>query len=163
MGSFDRQAVIEEFVQFFQRRNAQLGRVVARQAKLPLRRGMSGILSAVAEQPRSITQLADREGLAQPTVTRMIARLESLDLVERTRRTDDRRVVMIQITPEGVRVLEDLRSRYREVLRAELTSLSDEELKALETASDVLQRLIETLQEKARAETNEARAKATAK
>jgi DNA-binding MarR family transcriptional regulator len=145
----DRKAVIEEVVRWLPQRNSQLGRLLAREAKLPLRRGMASILTALGEQPRSITQLAEREGLAQPTVTRMIARLESIGLVERARRPEDRRIVMVQITPEGRKILNEMRARYRAVLRAELASFSDAELDALVLASRALQRLIETMQSKA--------------
>jgi DNA-binding MarR family transcriptional regulator len=138
--------MIEEIVQLLPQRNSQLGRLLTRQAKLPLRRGMASILTALGQQPRSITQLADREGLSQPTVTRMIARLEAVGLVERKRQTDDRRVVMVHITPAGRETFNELRARYRAVMREELASFTDDELEALVTASRVLQQLIEQLQ-----------------
>jgi DNA-binding MarR family transcriptional regulator len=140
---------IEEIVRLLPQRNNQLVRLLTRAARLPLPRGMASLLTAVAEQPRSITQLADGEGLAQPTVTRMIARLESIGLVERSREARDRRIVTVTITPAGRRMLNELRARYRAVFREELADSDDEELEVLVNASRALQRLIDAMQAKA--------------
>jgi DNA-binding MarR family transcriptional regulator len=142
----ERGSAIEEIVRHLPRRNGQLARLLARHARSTLPRGMASILGAVDGAPRSITQLAEREGLAQPTVTRMVGRLHALGLVERLRDPADRRVVLVQLTPAGKAELRRLRARYRAVLRRYLSELGPGELAELGRASEALQRLIDALQ-----------------
>ncbi|HUG19503.1 MAG TPA: MarR family transcriptional regulator [Planctomycetaceae bacterium] len=44
-----------------------------------------------------------------PDMTRLLDRLEQRDLLSRTRRPDNRRVVEVCITPQGLKLLEELR------------------------------------------------------
>ncbi len=61
-------------------------------------------------RPRGLPTLAiiDRMIERTPGITRMIDRLESKGLVNRTRRTDDRRCVDCSITPKGLALLRRL-------------------------------------------------------
>jgi DNA-binding MarR family transcriptional regulator len=102
-----------------------------------------GILSA---GPRRITELAELEGLAQPTMTLLVRRLESRGWVARDGLPEDRRVVIVSITEAGEAVFEGFRSQFRAALRADLEVLSDEQLTALLAATDALGSLVETLQ-----------------
>jgi DNA-binding MarR family transcriptional regulator len=127
------------------RHNTQLARLLYRQVGGPIPRGMAMLLAALDEQPQRITRLAAREGLAQPTVTRMIARLEKLGLATRSPDPDDRRVVVVSITASGKRELTQLRDRYHEVLRASLLQMDDSEIDALARGAEALQALIEVI------------------
>src|SRR4051794_25340872 len=112
----DRPARIGELARLLPRRNALLARLLAREAGNPLPRGMASLLGALDEEPRQITRLAEREGLAQPTVTRMVERLEALGLVTRERDAADGRAVVVRLTPAGAQELASLRTRYAAVL-----------------------------------------------
>ncbi|MGH8879376.1 MAG: MarR family winged helix-turn-helix transcriptional regulator [Stackebrandtia sp.] len=68
-------------------------------------------------------ELAAAIGLATPTVTRTTARMEKTGLVKRTAHPTDRRLVCVNLTPEG--------QRLREVLNAEVSRLSDRALSGL--------------------------------
>src|SRR3569833_1374387 len=56
---------------------------------------------------RGVTAVADRAGLAQPTVTRALAALERRCLVLRAPHVSDGRTTSLALTPEGKAVLED--------------------------------------------------------
>jgi DNA-binding MarR family transcriptional regulator len=142
-------AAIERLLGTLPRQNTQLVRLLYRQSGTLIPRGMAGLLAAVAEKPQRITDLAAREGLAQPTVTRMIARLESQGLVRRRRDQDDRRAVVVTVTPHGGRELAKLRLRYAEILRASLAELEESEIEALVAGASALEALIGVLQRRA--------------
>jgi DNA-binding MarR family transcriptional regulator len=107
---------------------------------------MAQILASVEDGPRTVTQLAEQEGVAQPTVTNIIMRLEKLGLAARRRGADDGRKVLVEMTPAGRKRLKDMRARHSLALRTQLEELSEKELRELVQASNAIQRLIERLQ-----------------
>ena len=62
---------------------------------------MRSVLFALSAEPLRISQVAQQEGIGQSAATRMVARLEALDLVRRERGAVDRRVVMVSLTARG--------------------------------------------------------------
>src|SRR4051794_6704716 len=54
------------------------------------------------------TEIADRMITRVPDITRLVDRLEASKLVERSRTPEDRRVVIVRITPKGLQALSDL-------------------------------------------------------
>jgi DNA-binding MarR family transcriptional regulator len=142
----DREALFDELVQFFPQRAGRFSRVLTRAAHSGFPRGMAQILASVEDGPRAVTQLAEQEGLAQPTVTNMVVRLERLGLVTRERAPHDGRVVLVEMTDAGRKELSDQRARHSLALRRQIEALPDRELRELVRASDALQRLIERLQ-----------------
>lgn len=86
------------------------------------------------EGARRLTSLAVDEGVAQPSMTQLIQRLERQGLVERDRDPDDRRVVWVSISADGRRLLAD-RRRSRAAQMAELLArLGPQEEEALSAA-----------------------------
>src|SRR6478609_3006301 len=118
--SEDRDTAIAEIAQLLPARNGQLGRLLWRHAKGPLHRGMASVLATLGNGPETIGRLAEREGVAQPTLTRMVERLEGEGFVSRERSADDARIVVVSLTPAGQRELDELRKRYLAVLRDRL-------------------------------------------
>lgn len=55
--------------------------------------------------PMTAGELVERTGLASPSVTALIDRLESKGLARRVRDTTDRRRVIVELVPEGIRSL----------------------------------------------------------
>ena len=104
------------------------------------------VLSGIADGPLRITDLAALEGLAQPTTTLLVKRLEEQGLVRRERQTDDQRVVLVWLTDAGGTALENARAVAAAGLRGHLDSMPDQQLKALADATDALAELITTLQ-----------------
>src|SRR5207237_182656 len=74
------------------------------------------VLPVPSERPRRITERAAREGVTQPAITLLVNRLENRDLVLRTPDPLDRRAVLVDLTPAGHELLEQLRAEYRALL-----------------------------------------------
>jgi DNA-binding MarR family transcriptional regulator len=105
-----------------------------------------GVLSILSEGSRRITELAELEGVAQPTMTLLVKRLEEHGWVSRGALPEDGRVAVISITEAGSATLEAFRARFFAVLRADLEDLSEEELAALSSATEALGSFVDKLQ-----------------
>src|SRR5882724_12080851 len=128
-------------------RAALLTRLLLRQVDADLSRTELGLLRTLSDGPRRITELAELEGLAQPTTTIMIKKLEQEGLVQRERRSDDGRVVLVDLTESGRVALEDYRERVREALGAYVAEISDEQVDQLAAATETLAQLVTLLQQ----------------
>jgi len=121
-------------------------RLLLRRTRSRVSRSEAGVLAAVRGGPRRITELAEIEGVAQPTMTLLVKRLEERGWIARERDPDDGRVVLVSLTEAGVTAIEELRADYRGALREHMLAMSDEEVAALVTATTALQTLNEALQ-----------------
>jgi len=81
--------------------------------------------------PCRLTTLAAREGVTQPAMTQLIARMEQAGLVERTADPDDGRVVRVQITDAGRDLLGGRRAARAERIAGLLAMLSPADRDAL--------------------------------
>jgi DNA-binding MarR family transcriptional regulator len=127
-------------------RAALLTRLLVRQLGAELTRTEIGLLRTLEGGSRRITELAELEGLAQPTITILMNQLEEKGLVTRTRQSGDGRVVLVNLTKSGRVALEDYRRRARAVLGEYLAEISDERVEALATATETLGQLVDVLQ-----------------
>lgn len=93
--------------------------------------------------PLTLGELSGVERVRPPTMTRIVAGLEELQLVLRERDVHDRRVARVRLTPLGQRYVQRSRTRKNAYLAARLRSLSAEELEVLDRASAILDRVIE--------------------
>jgi DNA-binding MarR family transcriptional regulator len=110
------------------------------------RTGLSGArlsaLSVVAYGgPLTVGDLARRERVAAPTISRIVEALVQDGLLAREARPGDRRVVELVATTKGRRVMEQGRARRILRLAGELRALPAGELAALEKAVGILERL----------------------
>lgn len=126
---------------------ALVTRLLVRELDGELSRTEAGLLRTLGDGPRRITELADLEGLAQPTMTILVKQLEARGLVMRERRSDDGRVVLVNLTEAGSVALEDYRARASIALGAYLSEIPDERLEALAAATEALARLVAVLQD----------------
>ena len=90
-----------------------------------------------------VRELAARERVSPPAMSKHVDRLQRDGLVTRTQSETDRRRVGLRLTDEGQRVLRRVRSRRTALLVSRLESLSNAELAALEAAIDPLARLLD--------------------
>ena len=125
-----------------------LTRLLMRQLGGELSRTEVGLLSTLSDGPRRITELAELEGLAQPTMTCMVKQLEQRGLVRRDRQPDDGRVVLVDLTNSGGIALEGYRARARGILGAYLAEIPDEQVEALADATEALAQLVALLQQR---------------
>jgi DNA-binding MarR family transcriptional regulator len=72
------------------------------------------LASLAGGEPIPFGQLAEVAVLKQPTVTRMLDRMEAKRQVERLAHDGDRRVTLVRITPAGNRTVERLIALARE-------------------------------------------------
>ena len=91
--------------------------------------------------PRRLTSLAELEGVTQPAMTQIVARLQEAGLASRAADPDDGRVVLVSITPEGRAELDRRRAARGGRLTGMLAELSDEERAALKAALPVIETL----------------------
>jgi DNA-binding MarR family transcriptional regulator len=102
-------AAIESALHSLARRlgRARLKDYIARQAGEDIDQAGIAVLYALHTETVSlrITDLAARLGIDPPAVTRKAQQLERLGLVSRARDADDARASLLQLTPEGRRVL----------------------------------------------------------
>jgi DNA-binding MarR family transcriptional regulator len=89
-----------------------------------------------------VRELAARERISPPAMTKHVDRLERDGLVARTPDADDRRRVGLTLTDEGQRLLRRVRSRRTAWLAKRLSGLTGEELAAVEAAVVPLTRLL---------------------
>jgi DNA-binding MarR family transcriptional regulator len=93
--------------------------------------------------PLTPSELAAREGIQRPTVTRIIARLEERGLLQRTRDPQDGRSSLVALAPEGRDLLARGRTRKDAYLARRLRELDAADRAALERAAAILERLLE--------------------
>jgi DNA-binding MarR family transcriptional regulator len=144
--STERSRAIDEVASELVPAAALLTRLLIRRAAPGMSRSEAGLLSALNAGPRRITELADLEGHAQPTVTLLIKRMEERGWVTRERDPDDGRAVVVSLTGGGAAAIEGVRARYRSALRDRLATMTDAEIAALTAATAALSTLIDTLQ-----------------
>jgi DNA-binding MarR family transcriptional regulator len=93
--------------------------------------------------PLAPSELAARERITRPTVTRILERLERAGLVERARDPADGRCSIVSATDQGRSLLRRLRRRKTAYLATRLRRLPAEDVTALTRAADVLERILE--------------------
>ena len=80
-----------------------------REAGVSLDRALFPLLVVIERKgPLGVVELAALMGRDYTTVSRQVAKLESLGLVERQAKPDDRRVSILKVTAEGMRISERL-------------------------------------------------------
>jgi DNA-binding MarR family transcriptional regulator len=92
--------------------------------------------------PSRLTWLAVREGVTQPAMTQLIARLEDAGLVDRAADPADGRVVQVRITADGRAMLASRRAARAERLAGLLDRLSAGEREALAAALPAMDALV---------------------
>jgi DNA-binding MarR family transcriptional regulator len=103
---------------------------------------LSALSVVVFAGPLQIGELAAAEGVAAPTMTRLVDGLERDGLVVRTPDPDDGRAVRVRATSKGNRVLQRGRARRVETLARGLRSLTREELDTVARGVDALERML---------------------
>src|ERR687885_2484043 len=90
-----------------------------------------------------VRELAARERMSVPGMSKFVARLEEAGLIERREVGGDRRRVGLHVTPAGLGVLRSVKSKRTAWLAARLGALDDEQLAALDAAVEPLSLLLE--------------------
>lgn len=86
-------------------------------------------------------ELARKEHVQPPSMTRIVAMLESKGLVHRDPHPGDRRQVVVRQTEQAETMLEESRARRNAFLAELMATLSEEERAVLREAAPVLEKL----------------------
>jgi DNA-binding MarR family transcriptional regulator len=92
--------------------------------------------------PLTPSELADRERVQRPTVTRVLARLELAGLVQRAADPQDRRSSLVSISGDGRALLQAARARKDAYLSRRIDALETSDREALERAAAILERML---------------------
>ena len=93
--------------------------------------------------PVTPSEVAEIERIKRPTATRIVARLETVGLVDRAADPSDGRVSLVTASRKGRALLRRLRTRKNAYLARRMRDLDPEDLAALERAAAVLERIQE--------------------
>jgi DNA-binding MarR family transcriptional regulator len=124
----------------------QLNRQLRREAHpLGVTGGQVALLDSIRRTPGiGVRELAARERISPAGMSGHVRRLERAGLVRRTTGAGgDRRRVGLELTPEALQVLRQVRSRRTAWLAARLKKLQPEQLAAIEASVEPLAALLE--------------------
>lgn len=122
----------------------QLNRWATRHADMPIPLAQGRLLGLInAIGPARIGELADADRCSQPTMTAQVQRMESVGWVLREHDPRDARACVISLTDSGREMLQRVRAGRREVLGTVFTTLTPEEMAAVERATETIEMLVE--------------------
>ncbi len=103
---------------------------------------LSTLVSISQFGPLRLGELAAREAVSAPTMTRVLAALDERGLIVRSPDPDDARSTRVELSETGVRVLAEVRTRRTALLEARLARLTPAQLAALEAAVPALESMV---------------------
>jgi DNA-binding MarR family transcriptional regulator len=107
--------------------------------------GQYSVLGAlVTHGPRTPRELADHERVQPPSMTRILGSLVDAGLVMRTDHPIDGRQVLMSVTDQGLRVVQETRRQRTAWLARRLAELTPDERATLAEASRIALRLAES-------------------
>lgn len=109
---------------------------------------ISILFTVARERTLALSTLARIEAVNPTLLSRAVAALADAGLLRRELDPDDRRAVLVHITPAGRELRGEIQRERAQLLRSELGGLEREELRALLEALPVLETLAERLRER---------------
>ncbi len=123
---------------------ARSARRLRQEAGTDLSPSLTAALATIERHgPLTPSELAARERVRRPTVTRLACRLEEAELVTRASDPADGRSSLITVTPAGRALLAAARTRKDAFLSERLDALGPEDRAALERAAALLEGMLE--------------------
>ena len=93
--------------------------------------------------PLTPSELATRERVQRPTVTRVLGRLAEEGLVDRAADPEDRRCSLVSVSDAGRALLDDARTRKDAYLATRLEALDASDREVLDRAASILERILQ--------------------
>ena len=123
---------------------ARSARRLRQEAGTDLSPSLTAALATVERHgPLTPSELAARERVQRPTITRIVCRLEEAGLVTRAADPGDRRSALITVTPAGRALLDAGRTRKDAFLSERLEALPAADRATLERAAALLEGMLE--------------------
>lgn len=116
-------------------------RLRAEAASTDISPGQYSVLAAIMEGPRTVGQLAAREQIQAPSMTRIVNALAASGLVGRGENPHDKRQVLVSITESGSSALLRARSKRTAWLARQVAALTSQERATLHEAALILQEM----------------------
>ena len=122
--------------------NTRLHRALRREAHIDLTPSQMSALATINRLgPITLGALAEQEGVAPPSITKIIAILEDDGLVTRAADPADRRVNYVSATRKGSELVEESRRRKTAWLTDRIRDLTTDQRRRLADALDVIEEL----------------------
>ncbi|MCW2633544.1 MAG: regulatory protein MarR [Pseudonocardia sp.] len=115
-------------------------RIDGQEAVPPLQ--LSALVTVEQHGPLRLSELARREAVSAPTMSRVLAALDEHGLVERATDPDDARCTRITLTAAGARVLTEVRRHRTALLARRLDRLDGEQRSRLAAALPALEAML---------------------
>ena len=103
--------------------------------------GQYTVLAHLDAGPQTLRELAEREHVQAPSMTRIVNALTNQGFVSRTPHPEDGRQILACITPAGEAVLNEARSQRTAWLAQRVAGLSDEDRRTLSRAAHIMQEM----------------------
>jgi len=103
--------------------------------------GQYAVLAYLTGGPRTLRELAEREQVQAPSMTRIVNCLVEQGFAAREPHPDDGRQVLVRLTDAGTAALEDARSHRTAWLARRLAEFTEEERRTLGRAARLLQEM----------------------
>ncbi len=110
-----------------------------RQGNTPLLPPQLGVLTLLATKSHNLSELAEQHAVSLPTMSSTVSKLVAAGWVERQRSQQDRRVVMLALTPAGHAVMQEIGEKLVAQVAEQLTVIPGSDLKTLEDGLAILQ------------------------
>ena len=120
-----------------------MARRLRQEAGADLSPSMNAALATIERHgPLTPSELAERERVQRPTVTRVLARLEEAGLVVRAVDPQDRRCSLVSVSDDGRALLGAMRERKDAFLARRIDALEPADREALDRAAEILERML---------------------
>lgn len=116
-------------------------RLRAEAASREISPGQYSVLAAIMNGPRTVGQLAAREQIQAPSMTRIVNGLAEAAFVSREENPQDKRQVLVRVTDSGAAALLRARSKRTEWLARRVAALTPEQRATLHEAALILQEM----------------------
>jgi DNA-binding MarR family transcriptional regulator len=134
---------VEEMAARLRLSATRLHRALRRESGVLLSPSQMSALAAVdTHGPITLGALAEHEGVAPPSITKVIAVLEDDGYVTRAPDPNDRRVNYVTTTPQGSELVAESRRRKTAWLSGRIRELTVEQRQRLADALDVIDELL---------------------
>jgi len=122
---------------------SRMARRLRQEAGADLSPSMNAALATIERHgPLTPSELAERERVQRPTVTRVLARLEEAGLVVRAADPQDRRCSLVSISDDGRALLGAMRERKDAFLARRIDALEPADREALDRAAAIFERML---------------------
>lgn len=119
---------ITELEEIFQEVGLHMTSKVIQDGDLKLTHTQFFTLKRLISEPATVSEVAEYLGVSLSAVTSMADRLVKIGYISRKRSENDRRVVWLELTPEGKKVFDETWDSRRRILRGILGQLPTDDL-----------------------------------